>query len=68
LSEESKRYLTSEGRLLGLKKLKLNENGLKEQDEALHRVITKAGIDPRRFLDQYDAHQLSMQGERGIHL
>lgn len=63
LSEESKRYLTSEGRLLGLKKLKLNEKGLKEQEGAFYRVITKAGIDPDRFLEQYDAHFSSDRGE-----
>jgi chromosome segregation ATPase len=56
LSPESKRYLTLEGRSLGMMKIKRNKSGLKEHDGALRRALTKAGINPEEFLAQYDVH------------
>lgn len=61
LSPESKRYLTLEGRSLGMMKIKRNISGLKEHAGALRRALTKAGINHDEFLTQYDAHCASEQ-------
>lgn len=44
------------GEVLGMMKIKRNISGLKEHAGALHRALTKAGINHDEFLTQYDAH------------
>lgn len=56
LNPESKQYLTSEGRLLGMKKIRQNGSDLKKHGEALRHALTKAGINPEDFLAQFEAH------------